>query len=238
MRGKILYCNAKNSISIFNFGIENSKSIPKIEKSAPQNLKFDFDFQFSDPEFDFENLEIAFSNFVRISIRDHQIWNRNPRKPPNLDFRFKIQFVFDQNLDFVLGLFGQGPAEAPVSIADTADGSSSTSTSQPHASSEVGTSIPPSSPSAAHEQQSPVSAAVTTTASTGATAAAAAAAAMPTSRPTFRQLAAERSREEMEQRNVDSRARREGNADDQQECRRKIWRTKFSGMKRADANFG
>ena len=30
----------------FNFGDSNSKSIPKIEKSAPQNLKFDFDFEF------------------------------------------------------------------------------------------------------------------------------------------------------------------------------------------------
>ena len=35
-----------NSISILNFLDRNSKSIPKIEKSAPQNLKFDFDFEF------------------------------------------------------------------------------------------------------------------------------------------------------------------------------------------------
>ena len=29
-----------------NFGDRNSKSIPKTQKSAPQNLKFDFDFEF------------------------------------------------------------------------------------------------------------------------------------------------------------------------------------------------
>ena len=60
----------------------------KNTQSAPQYLKFDF--QFSDPKFDFENFKIDFSNSIRISIRDHQIWNLRLRKPWNLDFRFKV----------------------------------------------------------------------------------------------------------------------------------------------------
>ena len=46
---------------------------PKNEKSAPQNLKFDFDFQFLGQEIDFENLKITFSNSFRISIWDLKI---------------------------------------------------------------------------------------------------------------------------------------------------------------------
>ena len=87
--GKWKICTS-NSISILNFGDRNSKSIPKIEKSAPQNLKFDFDFEFWGLKFDFEILKIVFFNSSRISFRDHQIWNQRPRKPPNLHFRFKI----------------------------------------------------------------------------------------------------------------------------------------------------
>ena len=57
-----------NSISILNFGDRNSKSIPKTQKSAPQNLKFDFDLEFLGQEIDFENLKIIFFNSFRISI--------------------------------------------------------------------------------------------------------------------------------------------------------------------------
>ena len=46
---------------------------PKNEKSGPQNLKFDFGFEFWGRKFDFQNSKIVFSNFFRISIRDHQI---------------------------------------------------------------------------------------------------------------------------------------------------------------------
>ena len=80
----------------FNFVDRNSKSIPKIEKSAPQNLKFDFDFEFWGLKFDFEILKIAFFNSSRISFRDHQIRNQRCRKPPNLHFRFKIH-IFASN---------------------------------------------------------------------------------------------------------------------------------------------
>ena len=96
--GKVRNRDIKTWNSILNFGDGNSKSTPKNQKSAPQNIKFDFDFQFSDPKFDFEILQIAFSNSFRISIWDTEIWNRHPRKRQNLDFRFKIR-----NLDFVLG---------------------------------------------------------------------------------------------------------------------------------------
>ena len=46
---------------------------PKNKKSGPQNLKFDFDFEFWDLKFDFQNSKIVFSNFCRISIRDLKI---------------------------------------------------------------------------------------------------------------------------------------------------------------------
>ena len=46
---------------------------PKNEKSAPQNLKFDFDFEFQDQKFDFEILKIVFSNSSRILLRDLKI---------------------------------------------------------------------------------------------------------------------------------------------------------------------
>ena len=36
-------------------GMQNWKSTSKIQKSAPQNLKFDFDFEFWGQKFDFEN---------------------------------------------------------------------------------------------------------------------------------------------------------------------------------------
>ena len=97
----------------------------KIEKSARQNLKFDFDLEFLGCKIEnlppkFKNLHlktwnsisilnfragnlifkipnlIVFSNFFRISIRDHQIWNQRPRKPLNLHFRFKI-LIFASN---------------------------------------------------------------------------------------------------------------------------------------------
>ena len=65
---KNLHLKTWNSISILNFGDRNSKSIPKTQKSAPQNLKFDFDLEFLGQEIDFENLKIIFSNSFRISI--------------------------------------------------------------------------------------------------------------------------------------------------------------------------
>ena len=46
---------------------------PKSKKSGPQNLKFDFDFEFLGHEFDFENLKIGFPNSSRISFRDIKI---------------------------------------------------------------------------------------------------------------------------------------------------------------------
>ena len=86
-----------NSIPILKFWAMKIKFLifkqfgfPQNKKSGPQNLKFDFDFEFLGSEFDFENLKIGFSNPSRISFRDIQIWNRHARKPPNLDFRFKI----------------------------------------------------------------------------------------------------------------------------------------------------
>ena len=85
-----------NSISILHFGDRNSKSIPKTPKSAPQNLKFDFDLEFLGQEIDFENLKIIFSNSFRISIWDLKIWNRQRRKPLNLHFRIKI-LIFVSN---------------------------------------------------------------------------------------------------------------------------------------------
>ena len=95
---KNLHLKTSNSISILNFGDRNSKSIPKIEKSAPQNLKFDFDFEFLGRKFDFENFKIDFSiiNSFRISIWDLKIWNQRCRKPLNLYFRFKI-LIFASN---------------------------------------------------------------------------------------------------------------------------------------------
>ena len=65
---EIRFQNLKFEISILNFGDRNSKFIPKIQKSAPQNLKFDFDFEFLGRKFDFENFKIDFSNSFRISI--------------------------------------------------------------------------------------------------------------------------------------------------------------------------
>ena len=53
------------------------------------------DFDFLGAKFNFENFKIDFSNSYRISIRGPKILN--------LDFRFKIQIFFYQNLDFVLG---------------------------------------------------------------------------------------------------------------------------------------
>ena len=45
-----------NSISILNFGDAKLElSTSKIQKSAPQNLKFDFDFEFWGQKFDLEN---------------------------------------------------------------------------------------------------------------------------------------------------------------------------------------
>ena len=85
-----------NSFSILNFGDRHSKSITKIWKFAPQNLKFDYDFEFQDQKFDFENLKIDFSNSFRISIWDLKISNQRCRKPFNLHFRFKI-LIFDSN---------------------------------------------------------------------------------------------------------------------------------------------
>ena len=85
-----------NSISILHFGDRNSKSISKTQKSAPQNLKFDFDFEFLGRKFDFENFKINFSNFSRISFRDPKIRIQRCRKPLNLHFRFKIP-IFASN---------------------------------------------------------------------------------------------------------------------------------------------
>ena len=81
----------KIELRFWIWGIEIQNPSQKIQNSAAQNLKFGFEFEFPYPKFDFENLQIAFSNSFRISIRDHQIWNRHHRKPLNLDFRFKIQ---------------------------------------------------------------------------------------------------------------------------------------------------
>ena len=47
--------------------------IPKIEKFARQNLKFDFDFQFWGSKFEFKILKIDFSNSFRIWIWDLKI---------------------------------------------------------------------------------------------------------------------------------------------------------------------
>ena len=47
--------------------------VPKNEKSGPQNLKFDFDFEFSGQEIGFGNLKIVFPNSSRISFRDPKI---------------------------------------------------------------------------------------------------------------------------------------------------------------------
>ena len=68
----------------------------KNAKSAPQNLKFDFDFEFWCRKIDFQNLKIVFINSSRISFRDPKIRIQRRRKPPNLDFRFKI-VIFASN---------------------------------------------------------------------------------------------------------------------------------------------
>ena len=66
--GKMRNRDAKTKILTFKeFGF------PKNEKSEPQNLKFDFDFQILGQEIDFENLKIIFSNSFRISIWDSKI---------------------------------------------------------------------------------------------------------------------------------------------------------------------
>ena len=66
--GKMINWDTKTKISIFKeFGFAKSK------KSAPQNLKLDYDFEFRCRKFDFENFKIDFSNFFRISIRDPKI---------------------------------------------------------------------------------------------------------------------------------------------------------------------
>ena len=97
-------CQNLKLISIFEkFGFEKMRNrdiktkilifkefgFPKNKKSGPQILKFDFGFL--GQEIGFENLKIVFSNSFRISIWDLKIWNRQHRKPQNLDFRFKIQ---------------------------------------------------------------------------------------------------------------------------------------------------
>ena len=65
---KIRNRDTKTKILTFKeFGFAKSK------KSAPQNLKFDFDFQFFGQKFDFENFKIDFSNSSRISLRDLNI---------------------------------------------------------------------------------------------------------------------------------------------------------------------
>ena len=45
----------------------------KNAKSAPQNLKFDWDFGIWDPEIHFQKSKIDFSNSSRILIRDLKI---------------------------------------------------------------------------------------------------------------------------------------------------------------------
>ena len=84
--GKMRNRDAKTEISIFKeFGFAKSK------KSAPQNLKFDFDFEFFGQKFGFENFKIDFFNSFRISIRDPKIGNRRHRKPRNPFFQIEIQ---------------------------------------------------------------------------------------------------------------------------------------------------
>ena len=46
---------------------------PKNKKSAPQNLKFNSDFEFWGRKFDFQNSKIVFSNSSRILLRDLKI---------------------------------------------------------------------------------------------------------------------------------------------------------------------
>ena len=69
MRGKILYYNPKKWIKFrqndvemqtptvpnFEISIFGKFGFPKNNKSAPQNMKFDFDFEFLGQKFDFES---------------------------------------------------------------------------------------------------------------------------------------------------------------------------------------
>ena len=102
------YLKTWNSISILNFG--NAKLKIYLQNSKICTWKFDIRFRLwiLGPEIWFSKFQNRISNFFRISIRDHQIWNRRPRKPRNLDFRFKInfrfKFFFNLNIGFVLGL--------------------------------------------------------------------------------------------------------------------------------------
>ena len=66
--GKMRNWDTKTKILTFKeFGFAKSK------KSSPQNQKLDYDFDFLDPNFNFENFKIDFSNSSRISIRDPKI---------------------------------------------------------------------------------------------------------------------------------------------------------------------
>ena len=49
------------------------------------------------------SFKIAFCYSAQISLRNPRIWNQRRWKLLDPHFRFKIQILFDQNLDFVLG---------------------------------------------------------------------------------------------------------------------------------------